>query len=59
MVWALGRYELSSLKVLKKQDKDPLDLKISPFVHFMVKILFHKSNDPVLFFLKRKLRTYE
>ena len=26
-------------------DKDPLHLEISPFVHFMVQILFHKSND--------------
>ena len=25
-------------------DKDPLHLEISPFVHFMVQILFHKSN---------------
>jgi hypothetical protein len=29
----------------KLMDKDPLHLEISPFVHFMVKILFHKSND--------------
>ncbi len=26
-------------------DKDSLHLEISPFVHVMVKILFHKSND--------------
>jgi hypothetical protein len=26
-------------------DKDPLHLEISPFVHFMVQILFQKSND--------------
>ena len=26
-------------------DKDPLHLEISLFVHFMVQILFHKSND--------------
>jgi hypothetical protein len=28
-----------------KTDKDPLHLEISLFVHFMVQILFHKSND--------------
>jgi hypothetical protein len=27
------------------KDKDPLHLEISSFVHFMVQILFHKSND--------------
>ena len=26
-------------------DKNPLHLEISLFIHFMVKILFHKSND--------------
>ena len=30
---------------LTTMDKDPLHLEISPFVHFMVQILFHKSND--------------
>ena len=35
----------SKKKLLSLKDKDPFHLEISPFVHFMVKILFHKSND--------------
>ena len=31
--------------ILRMRDKDPLHLEISPFIHFMVQILFHKSND--------------
>ena len=29
---------------MKSREYDPLYLEISPFVHFMVQILFHKSN---------------
>ena len=49
-----GEKRKEKIKKIKKErgtetegerDKDSLYLEISPFVHFMVKILFHKSND--------------
>ena len=39
--WLMGIGKVSLVLL----DKDPLHLEISPFVHFMVQILFHKSND--------------
>ena len=38
-------WQLYTLIVFNLLDKDSLYLEISSFIHFMVKILFHKSND--------------
>ena len=45
--WSVLKYfiPLTKPKWPPIRDKDPLHLKIFQFVHFMVKILFHKSND--------------
>ena len=33
------------METKETKDKDPLHLEIPSFVHFIVQILFHKSND--------------